>query len=217
TRTPPDSQGRGLGNPHAGGFLGDCWRAPLGKHIGRARGSSRNIRHEQSVGHSLLKMPDHPCFAAGDRDCQRLACGRSELNDVVAVILRPVDHDPVLAARRSHAHLRRSFDQSSSASRVTADVFSPSLPVAHLFCSFSFLPTLAMLCYPPGRACPNLEPFDPFDCKEVAASLTFANVEGYADHVSRNRQTEFVRAGPKHLQFSDKLLLRYHRCTWGGR
>src|SRR6516165_3781424 len=143
--------------------------------------------------------------------------GRSELNDVSAVILRPVDHDPVLAARRSHAHLRRSFDQSSSASRVTADVFSPSLPVAHLFCSFSFLPSLAMLCYPPGRACPNLEPFDPFDCKEVAASLTFANVEGYADHVSRNRQTEFLGAGPKHLQFSDKLLLRYHRCTWGGR
>src|SRR5215813_2566553 len=144
-----------------------------------------------------------------------VACGRSELNDVGAVILRPVDHDPVLAARRSHAHLRRSFDQSSSASRVTADVFSPSLPVAHLFCSFSFLPSLAMLCYPPGRACPNFEPFDPFDCKEVAASLTFANVEGYADHVSRNRQTEFLGAGPKHLQFSDKPLLRYHRCTCG--
>jgi hypothetical protein len=84
--------------------------------------------------------------------------------------------------------------QSSYASRVTADVFSPSLPVAHLFCSFSFLPSLAMLCYPPGRACPNFEPFDPFDCKEVAASLTFANVEGYADHVSRNRQTEFLGA-----------------------
>ena len=31
-----------------------------------------------------------------------------------------VDHDAVLAARRSHAHLRRSFDQSSSASRLTA-------------------------------------------------------------------------------------------------
>ena len=72
-----------------------------------------------------------------------------------------------------------------------------------------------MLCYPPGRASPNFEPFDPFDCKEVAASLTFANVEDYADHVSRNRQTEFLGAGTKHLQFSDKLLLRYHRCTWG--
>src|SRR5262249_12038507 len=42
-------------------------------------------------------------------------------------------------------------------------------------------------------------------------------VEGYAYHVSRNRQTEFLGAGPKHLQFSDKLLLRYHRCTWAGR
>ena len=94
---------------------------------------------------------------------------------------------------------------------------SPSLPVAHFFCSFSFLPSLAMLCYPPGRACPKFEPFDPSDCKEVAGSLTFANVDGYADHVSRNRQTEFRRAGSKHLQFSDKLLLRYHRCTWGGR
>jgi hypothetical protein len=40
----------------------------------RARGSSRNVRHKQPVGHSLLKIPDHPCFAAGDRDCQRLAC-----------------------------------------------------------------------------------------------------------------------------------------------
>ena len=89
--------------------------------------------------------------------------------------------------------------------------------VAHFFCSFSFLPSLAMLCYPPGRACPNFEPFDSSDCKEVAVSLTFANVDGYADHVSRNRQTEFLGAGPKHLQFSDKLLLRYHRCTWGGR
>ena len=89
--------------------------------------------------------------------------------------------------------------------------------VAHFFCSFSFLPSLAMLCYPPGRGCPNFEPFDPSDCKEVAVSLTFANVDGYADHVSRNRQTEFLGAGPKHLQFSDKPLLRYHRCTWGGR
>src|SRR5215831_18618507 len=32
---------------------------------GRARGSSRNLRHEQPIGHTLLEMPDHPCFAAG--------------------------------------------------------------------------------------------------------------------------------------------------------
>src|SRR5262249_36768626 len=49
---------------------------------------------------------------------------RSELNDVGPVILRPVDQDPVLAAPRSHAHLRRSFDQSSSASRFTAGAFA---------------------------------------------------------------------------------------------
>ena len=83
--------------------------------------------------------------------------------------------------------------------------------VAHFFCSFSFLPSLAMLCYPPGRVCPNFEFFDPSDCKEVAVSLDFANFDGSADHVSRDRQTEFLRAGPKHSQFSDKLLWRDHR------
>src|SRR5262245_18170906 len=45
---------------------------------------------------------------------------RRPFNDVGAVILRPVAHDPVLAVWRSHAHLRRSVDQSSSASRFTA-------------------------------------------------------------------------------------------------
>src|SRR5215471_4250420 len=74
--------------------------------------------------------------------------------------------------------------------------------VVYFFCSFSFLLSLAMLYYPPGRACSNFEPLDPFDCKEVAASLTFANVEGYADHVSRNRQTEFLGAGPKHFEMA---------------
>jgi hypothetical protein len=83
-----------------------------------------------------------------------------------------------------------------------------------LFCSFSFLLSLAMLCYLRGRACPNFELFDPSECKEVAVSLAFANFDGSADHVSRDRQTEFLRAGPKHSQFSDKLLLRYHRCTF---
>ena len=71
-----------------------------------------------------------------------------------------------------------------------------------------------MLCYPPGRACPNFGPFDPSDCKEAAVSLAFANFDGSADDASRDRQTEFLRAGPKHSQFSDKLLWRYHRCTF---
>jgi len=44
----------------------------------------------------------------------------------------------------------------------------------------------------------NFGPFDPFDCKEVAASLAFANFDGSADNVSRDRQTKFLRAGPKH-------------------
>src|SRR5262245_13154469 len=48
-------------------------------------------------------------------DRQRLAICHAKLDDISAVALRTVDHDAVLAARRSHAHLRRSFDQSSSA------------------------------------------------------------------------------------------------------
>jgi hypothetical protein len=56
----------------------------------------------------------------GRPDRQRLAVCHAKLDDIGAVALRTVDHDAVLAARRSHAHLRRSFDQSSSASRFTA-------------------------------------------------------------------------------------------------
>jgi len=63
-------------------------------------------------------------------------------------------------------------------------------------------------------AIPNFEPFDPSDCKEVAVPLAFASFDGSAEHVSRDRQTEFLRAGLKHSQFSDKLLSRYHRCTF---
>jgi hypothetical protein len=55
TRTPPECQGRGIGNPHVrvGVMAGG---APLGKHMGRARGSSRNIRHEQPVGMRSWKL-----------------------------------------------------------------------------------------------------------------------------------------------------------------
>src|SRR5262249_58672915 len=91
--------------------------------------------------------------------------------------------------------------------------------VVYFFCSFSFLLSLAMLYYPPGRACSNFEPLDPFDCKEVAASLTFANVEGYADHVSRNRQTEFLGAGPKHFEIPsvrNALRLQEGTLSWLG-
>ena len=62
-------------------------RAPPGKQMGRAKSSSRNVRHKQPVGHALSEVPDHPCFSAGDRDAgdrdrERL---RSELDDICAV------------------------------------------------------------------------------------------------------------------------------------
>ena len=44
-----------------------------------------HIRHEQSVGHSFLEMPDHGRLRSWDRYGQRLACGRSELDTVSAV------------------------------------------------------------------------------------------------------------------------------------
>src|SRR5262252_6662506 len=46
------------------------------------------IRHEQSLWHSLLKMPDHRSLRPRDRDRQRLARGRLELNNIGPVGLR---------------------------------------------------------------------------------------------------------------------------------
>jgi len=66
--------------------------------MGRARGSSRNFRHKQPVGHAFLKVSDYRCLSPWDRDRERLTCGRSELDDIRAVSLRAVDHDTVLAA-----------------------------------------------------------------------------------------------------------------------
>src|SRR6516165_2969163 len=55
TRTPPEhgQNGRGLGNPHLGPR--DVMRAPLRKLAGRAKGSSRNVRHGQPIRHALLE------------------------------------------------------------------------------------------------------------------------------------------------------------------
>src|SRR5262245_50514272 len=84
----------------------DITRAPLRKLMGVPKGSSRNVRHEQPIRHALLEMPDHGRLGSWDRDCQRLASGRSELNDVGAVILRPSDaqvfgcHHPNIATTR---------------------------------------------------------------------------------------------------------------------
>src|SRR6516162_296642 len=64
-------------------------------------------------------MLEYAGLSSWHADRQRLAVCHAKLDDISAVALRTVNHDAVLAARRSHAHLRRSFDQSSSASRLT--------------------------------------------------------------------------------------------------
>src|SRR5215472_15928845 len=84
----------------------------------------RIVRHDQPVRHARLEMLEYAGFSSRHADRQRLAVRNAKLNDIGAVALRTVDHDAVLAARRSHAHLRRSFDQSSSASRFTAGAFA---------------------------------------------------------------------------------------------
>src|SRR5262249_17570424 len=68
----------------------------FGKHTGEVNCFSRNVRHEQPVGHALLELPDHRRLGSEGRDRQCLACGRLKLDHVSAVSLRTVDHDPVM-------------------------------------------------------------------------------------------------------------------------
>jgi Tripartite tricarboxylate transporter TctA family len=79
-------------------------------------------------GFERLKFPISPLVLGviGHANFERLAAGRSKLHDIRAIVLRPVDHDAVLATRRSHAHRHLSLPQSSSASRITAGVGSSS-------------------------------------------------------------------------------------------
>jgi hypothetical protein len=68
----------------------------LGRKKVRCKGSCYSVsyvRHEQPIGHSLLKVSDHCRFGPGNRNRQRLACGCFELDNVCAVILWAVDHD----------------------------------------------------------------------------------------------------------------------------
>jgi len=88
---------------------------PFRELAGHAKGSSRNFRHKQPVGHALLEVSDYRCLSPGDRGRECLARSRSELDDVRAVSLRAVDHDMVLAAYRRFFLLH-----SSSSSRFTA-------------------------------------------------------------------------------------------------
>src|SRR5262245_43223565 len=55
------------------------------------------VRHEQTVRHTLLEVPNHCGFVSGDRDRQHLAISGPELDNVSAVIFRTEDHNPVLA------------------------------------------------------------------------------------------------------------------------
>src|SRR5262249_11098183 len=87
-----------------------------------------------------------PAFARGAVRCE---CNlvvldtHDVLHDAFTVKCPSIDAEGKVGSQRAHLHPL--LFHSSSASRFTADVFSPSLPVAHLFCSFSFLPSLAML------------------------------------------------------------------------
>ena len=60
-------KGRGLGNPQM--WANYVTGAPLRKLAGRAKGSSRNVRHEYPVGHPLLEMLKHAGFSNGHVDC----------------------------------------------------------------------------------------------------------------------------------------------------
>jgi hypothetical protein len=72
-----------------------CRGLPRGSTPRTCLARVRDIGHEQPVGHPLLEVLDHRRLGDGDR--QRFIRGRFELDDVRAVILRPVDHDPVLS------------------------------------------------------------------------------------------------------------------------
>src|SRR5262249_46855669 len=80
----------------------------------------RIVRHGEPVRHARLEMLEYAGLSSRHADRQRLAVCHAKLDDVGAVAFRTVDHDAALAARRCDAHLRGSFDQSSSASRFTA-------------------------------------------------------------------------------------------------
>src|SRR5262245_18531348 len=65
-----------------------------------------------AVRHARLEMLEDTGLSSRHADRQRLAVRNAKLSDIGAVALRTVDHDAVLAARRSHAHLRPPLPQS---------------------------------------------------------------------------------------------------------
>src|SRR5262245_42848686 len=71
------------------------WRCSVTERPRRVADSL--VRHEQTVRHTLLEVPNHCGFVSGDRDRQHLAISGPELDNVSAVIFRTEDHNPVLA------------------------------------------------------------------------------------------------------------------------
>jgi hypothetical protein len=113
------------------------------------------IRHEQSVGHSLLKMPDHRSLGSRYRNRQHVTLARPKLDDEGAISLRTKDHDPVLAVR---CYRRFFLPHSSWASRFTADAWArvvrlPRRLGCHLAgCSLDALPKPSSCPFHPWQA-----------------------------------------------------------------
>src|SRR5262245_38595200 len=81
-----------------GRYEGLCYGGSVSQTHGRGEGSSRNVRRGQPTGILSWKYRTTGCLSPGDRDRECLTRSRSELDNIGAVILWPVDHDTVLAA-----------------------------------------------------------------------------------------------------------------------
>src|SRR5262249_39242198 len=122
TRPQPDCRNPKGGSGGVSGTLTKgAGRTPSAKTPGRSECSSRNVRHDQPVRHTRLEMLEYAGLASRHADRQRLAACHPKLDDIGPVALGAVDHDAISAAFRRHTHRQRSFDQSFSASRFTAE------------------------------------------------------------------------------------------------
>jgi hypothetical protein len=83
-----------------GGYVGtapDAAAAVVALSLSGLRAASRRFRR--------LEMLEYANLSSRHADRQRLAVCHAKLDDIGAVALRTIDHDAVLAARRSHALL----------------------------------------------------------------------------------------------------------------
>src|SRR5262249_41220792 len=78
----------------------------------------RHVRHEQPLGHALPEVAHDVRLAPWDRDRPHGAIGGPDLDDVGPVVLRPVDHDPVLAGHH-HDTNRNPIAPPMMAARIT--------------------------------------------------------------------------------------------------